>query len=178
MNRVFEDYPYYKNLYIFRLWIDTVLVASRQILIVDSVDRAPIWSKEMVCALSIKRFAIGSRAIVHPDFRNQGLGSYLVRQVNYDTYTKHDLETVFGSSTSIAAIFLYLRLGARLWEGDINSQCLHDTDTQDAETRSRSFFNNRERYSRMGHPMRYVYQRNTKNAIWDNYLCSPNPLRV
>gem|GEM_PF-5738020 len=179
MNRIFEAYPCTKQLYVFRLWIDDVLIASRQMLVTNSFGNAPMWAEEMAYALSIKRFAIGSRAIVHADFRNRGLGRELVRWVNHQTYTRHGLDTIFGSSTSIAAIALYLRLGARLWNHDINKLHLRDAITLHEAVRGKLPSNNhRERHLRMRYPLHYVYHRHAVNSAWDNYLWSPDLLNT
>lgn len=175
IDEIFEDYPCTKQLYVFRLWIDDVLVASRQILIVDSIDNAPAWSVKMADILSIKRFAIGSRAIVHADFRNQGLGSELIQRVNNETYKRHKLDTILGSSTSLTAISLYLRLGARLWRHANNRPHLHDTVMHYEMTYGKNFNHRSKHYARMQYPLHYLYHRPAMNGDWEKYLWTPNP---
>ena len=106
IDQVFEHYPCTKQLYVFRLWTDNQLIASRQILLVDSYEAAPEWSVEMAHALSIHHFAIGSRAIVHPNYRNQGLGHMLVRKINQTVFSTQNISAILGSSTSIGALSL------------------------------------------------------------------------
>ena len=158
IDEIFENYPCYQQLYILRLYARDILVASRQVLIVESLSQAPNWAQEIAGAMKIQRFAIGSRAIVHPDFRGQGLGTRLVQQLNKEVYLNNSIETVFGSSTSPRAIELYLRLGAKLWNKDLSKPDSEKTTAFESITLSKQFAQNKTSTVRMQKPLRYVYQ--------------------
>ena len=162
VDKVFEDYPCHKDLRVFRLRVNDMLIASRQVLIVENPANAPLWALEIADALSTDHFAIGSRAIVHPAFRGQGLGTKLVHQVNHEAYTRHGVEMIFGSSTSIAAIKLYLRLGAKLWKND-TYKLYTDNSAANITALKNLFTQNNKSLARMQTPVRYVYQ-NLNNA--------------
>ena len=158
LDKIFENYPSYESLYIFRLRNSKgMLIGSRQILIVENIKHAPLWAQEIAKTLSIQYFAVSSRAIVHPDFRGQGIGTKLVQKLNQKTYSEHNVEVILGSSTSLSAIALYQHLGAKLWEGDIN------------KINSIASKNNQPR-TRMLTPVRYLYYKNNKNKTSDGYF--------
>lgn len=173
INKVFEQYPCTQQLYVFRLWTNNTLIASRQIMIVDYHESAPEWSLEMARALAIQRFAIGSRAIVHPNFRNQGLGRTLVHKVNQEAFSTHKVDTILGSSTSIGALSLYLRQGIRLWNDDVDDSLLYNLYTYSGTNTSDTNKKNRDT-KRLSQPVRYVYHRPEIQNFNNEYLWPAN----
>ena len=173
IDNVFEDYPSYKQLYVFSIRCNDKLIASRQFLILDTNTGMPSWVMEMRNILSIRNIAIGSRAIVHPDFRKQGLGSKMVQLVNNEIFSKHSVDTIFGSSTSIAAIALYLRLGAKLFKHDANKLNIDKVPEMNHITYDKMFTQNKLPRLRLQKPIRYVYNKNTATNTWNNQLWSP-----
>jgi len=162
-NHIFDNYPCYKHLYVFRLRLNNTLVASRQLLIVDELYKSPAWAIEMNDVLQTQRFAIGSRAIVHPFLRGQGLGSKLVQMVNQEAYSNHGVEAIFGSSTNMGAISLYLQRGAKLWKDDIQKLNPDQTSLANNIHLEILFKKINNPQARMSSPLRYVYRNETAN---------------
>jgi GNAT superfamily N-acetyltransferase len=158
INNIFEEYISYQQLYILRFYNKHKLVASRQVLIVDDISRAPHWAQEMAEVMKIKRFAIGSRAIVHPGYRGRGVGTELVRQLNHEVYSNNNIQTVFGSSTSPSAIRLYIRLGAKLWNKEHRRLNSEETAHAELATINRLSLESNTANFRMELPLYYVYQ--------------------
>ncbi|MCW9032471.1 MAG: GNAT family N-acetyltransferase [Gammaproteobacteria bacterium] len=178
IENIFDRYPDYEQLYIYRMRFNETLIASRQLLLVNNLITSPIWAKEMAHSLSINNFAIGSRVIVHPDFRKNGLGTHLVEHVNHEAYSRFEVEGILGSSTSLAAISLYLRLGAKLWKDDIqNISSDHTMNINNASLYNILNKNNLSR-TRMSFPLRYIYssnrQENECRKNWNHNLVSTN----
>lgn len=152
LDKIFQNYPSYESLYILRLRDNKgILIGSRQILIVKNYKLAPSWAKEIAKTLSVQYFAVSSRAIVHPNFRGQGIGTKLIQKLNQKIFSEHNIEVIFGSSTSLSAIALYQRLGAKIWKGDINK--INGSTTA----------KNNPSHIRMLTPIRYLYYKDNKN---------------
>lgn len=171
-NHIFDNYPCYKQLYVFRLRLNNTLVASRQLLIVDELYKSPAWAIEMNDLLQAQRFAIGSRAIVHPFLRRQGLGAKLVQTVNQEAYSNHGVEAIFGSSTNMGAIALYLQRGAKLWKDDINKLRADDITLVNNGNLEILFNKRKKSQEKMSSPLRYVYRNETvnNNEKWKSSL--------
>lgn len=146
LDDVFEsDTSLYKR-YIFRIFIDNFLVASRQVIVTSMSEKVPGWVRNIGIEQSVNSLAIGSRAIVHPLFRGNKLGTRLVRKLNQEVFSHFKVEMILGSSTSLAAIKLYQRLGAEIWSK--NKIYLED---------QKRYFSGHERSRRLLLPVHYYY---------------------
>jgi GNAT superfamily N-acetyltransferase len=160
---IFDHYPCYKQLYVFRLRLNNTLVASRQFLIVDDLSKAPGWAIEINDILQNQSFAIGSRAIIHPHLHGQGLGSKLVSKVNTELYTGYDAEAIYGASSNMGAIALYLQHGAKLWKDDIKKLNREEAYRVNNTSLEELFDKSHSCHSRMLTKLRYVYRKNVLN---------------
>jgi len=61
--------------------------------------------------------------MVHPDYHNTGIGTFLINKINHDVFTRQRSEIILGSSTSIGAISLY---SIRGWEPEYGLKMLTD----------------------------------------------------
>jgi hypothetical protein len=179
LDQVFNHYPCKENLYVYRMRLNNTLVASRQFLIIDESSESPSWVRNMNEVFQYQRFAIGSRAIVHPILRGFGLGSKLVKNVNKEIFDNHNIEIIYGSSTNLSAITLYLRLGAKLWKGDTIS-LFPETVSPASRT---ALYNQQTRktitHKRLASPVRYYYQNNSikSDTSWNRHHVSGNKNR-
>jgi GNAT superfamily N-acetyltransferase len=167
---VFEKYPTPHQLYVYRLFSDNTLVASRQILLVAQPNMAPFWAQELAASLNLHKFAISSRAIVHPDFQNKGLGTALIKHINRDIYQSHNITTILGSSTRLGAIALYQRLGVKIWREDIEALPFKNPTPEKYPLFCQMLSNHSLRRIRFHNPIRYVYHQHVFPAHWNNYL--------
>ena len=167
---VFEKYPSREQLYVYRLFCNSKLVASRQILLVVKPTLAPFWAQELATALNLDRFAVSSRTIVHPDFQNRGFGTALVKQINYDIFRYRNIDTIIGSSTRLGAISLYHRLGARIWKEDMESLPLNNPEQEKFVLFSHMLSNQSLRRLRFHNPIRYAYTKQAFPSKWHSYF--------
>jgi len=172
MEELFDSYPSQRHLYVYRLYSRARVVASRQVLVVKQNHLAPAWAKQLSHTLNIETYAIGSRAIVHPDYRNQGIGSRMVSSINERVFVDHDLDVMLGSSTSLGAIALYLRMGANLWREDIDSLPFKNEVEQKEAIFVQLLKNPELRLVRFNQPLRYLYHRDVFPSSWVDYLWS------
>lgn len=153
---IFKHTPYIENLYIYRMKVNETLVASRQFLVVNDTNSSPSWAKELNSSLNHQRFAVGSRAIVHPSLQGYGFGSALVKNVNESIFKNFNVDAIFGSSTNLRAIALYLKHNAEIWLPDLHGQFPGLTSLQMS---AYDFIQDMkdELASRLHSPIRYYY---------------------
>lgn len=153
---IFSHASHIDNLYIYRMMINETLVASRQFLVMSDADSSPAWAKELNSSLNHQRFAVGSRAIVHPSLQGYGFGSALVKNVNELIFKNFNTDAIFGSSTNLRAIALYLKHNAQIWLPDLHSQFPGLTSLQMS---AYDFIQDMkdELASRLHSPIRYYY---------------------
>lgn len=121
LNDLFEHNEHLENLYILEFKYNNQIIAARQIYFVPFIKMAPQWAQDIAKHFNIKRFAIGSRAIVHPDFQNLQLGRRLIRKGNQYAFNHFKVNCILGSSTSIGAMALYMKLGAYMYKPSLSS---------------------------------------------------------
>lgn len=170
MEELFAACPSRRNLYVFRLFSGKRVVASRQVLLVRQNRLAPLWAQEIAHTLGINNYAVGSRAIVHPDYRDQGIGSRMVSSINERIFMDNQLDVMLGSSTSLGAIALYLRMGANIWRGDIDNLPFNN-GVEQKHTIFAELLNHKEfRLTRFNQPIRYLYHKEAVSHAWYDYL--------
>lgn len=172
---IFEKYTVPRNQYVYRLFSDKKLIATRQIFIVDNKNSGPAWASDIAGAMTTGRFAIGSRALVHPDFRSSGIGTLLFNMSNHDIFSNRKLTMILGSSTSIGAISLHLRLGAKIWANDIDNLPCRNNSRQKAEILDQLLKSHGLRKMCLQHPLRYIYCRHVlpdglEKRLWSNQV--------
>jgi len=168
-NQLFSSYPCIKNLYVYRLRLNQTLVASRQFLIINDLSKSPSWTSEMNAVLQYQRFAIGSRAIVHPTLQGYGLGTSLVKNINKELYDNYGIEVIYGSSTNINAISLYLRHGATLWSDDVTGLPAETFYRPGRDSFDATNTMNHTSQNRLSSPIRYYYKNHAfaSNPDWN-----------
>ncbi len=159
IENIFNNYSCFDQLYVYRMYLNKTLVASRQFLLLDEFSDAPAWALEMNNLLQAKNYAIGSRAIVHPSLRGQGLGKFLVKKINKELFSSYKANIILGQSTNLTAISLYLQHGANLWKGDISDLSTYQKSI--INNKMLSLFHKQSNLSqtRLKNPIRYYYQK-------------------
>ena len=156
-DEIFERYEQQDYLYVIQVRQQNKLVASRQLYYVPFVKLAPKWAQKINQKLPYSQFVIGSRAIVAKKYQGCGLGQKLIKQGNNFAFNQLKVPAVLGSSTSLKAIKLYLKLGVNIWQpsfeslpSSITSEC-QSTVFENLISAS-SFIN-----ARLAKPIRYIY---------------------
>jgi len=170
---IFKQFISATNHYTYSLSINNKLIASRQIHIIENSQLSPSWPQELISSLLINQFAIGSRAIVHPDYRNSGIGTLLVKHINGDVFNNHNVDTILGSSTKLGAISLYMRLGAKIWLNDIYKLPYMNNAQEKIKIFEHLLRTNELKTIRLDRPIRYLYQKHDLPAypgqlVWPN----------
>lgn len=165
LNDVFGDQEYLENLFVLQFTHNNKVIASRQIYFVPFIKMAPLWAQNIARQANIKHFAIGSRAIVDPNYQNLQLGRRLIEKGNQYAFDTLKVEHVFGSSTSIGAMSLYLRLGAYMWKPSLSASL------SKSKNQAVSFFKyltttKEYRLLRLDKPISYIYF----NKVFDAHL--------
>lgn len=160
------------RLYIYRVFYGECLIASRQIQIINNRDlvTVPNWVRRMAFALSVDAFAIGSRAIVHPDYRKLGIGASLINVANQDIFTNHNVPTIFGYTTSLGALSLHLQLGAGVWRKNIENLPVTASPDRKYGILQQLLSVKQFRQLPFKYEIRYVYRKNPIPKDWSCYL--------
>ena len=163
--------------YVYRIHLSTACITTtdlsvRDRYIIEDISTAPSWITEIMDADFRGYIAVGSRAMVHPDYRNAGIGTFLINKINHDVFTQQKSDIILGSSTSIGAISLYLRLGAEIWTQDVNRLPFRNNAQQKTQILEHLLSNKLLRDLRLQQPIRYIYQHNRldclENLTWSS----------